>query len=84
MRVSGNAFRLLILKFLFFWQKTSEKFSRFNKIDRIFIEMFTDNWRVKAGDILLQNSDSYFMPIAKQIAGLRVEADINENIKLES
>jgi len=50
--------------------------------DRIFIEMFTDNWRVKAGDILLQNSDSYFMPIAKQIAGLRVEADINENIKL--
>ncbi len=50
--------------------------------DRIFIEMFTDNWRVKAGDISLQNSDSYFMPIAKQIAGLRVEADVNKNVKL--
>jgi hypothetical protein len=50
--------------------------------DRIFIEMFTDNWLVKAGDISLQNSDSYFMPINKQIAGLRVEANINKNIKL--
>ena len=50
--------------------------------DRIFIEMFTDNWRVKAGDISLQNSDSYFMPINKQIAGLRVEAKLNRNIKI--
>lgn len=50
--------------------------------DRIFIEMFTDNWRVKAGDISLQNSDSYFMPISKQIAGLRVEANINQNVKV--
>ena len=50
--------------------------------DRIFIEMFTDNWRVRAGDISLQNSDSYFMPISKQISGLRVEAAINENLKV--
>ncbi len=50
--------------------------------DRIFIEMFTDNWNVRAGDISLQNSDSYFMPISKQISGLRVEAAINENLKV--
>ena len=50
--------------------------------DRIFIEMFTDNWRVKAGDISLQNEGSYFMPISKQISGLRVEANINKNLKI--
>ncbi|MEO9570621.1 MAG: hypothetical protein ABJH82_12100 [Polaribacter sp.] len=50
--------------------------------DRIFIEIFTDTWRVKAGDISLQNNDSYFMPISKQIAGLRVEANINKNLKV--
>ena len=50
--------------------------------DRIFIEMFTDNWRVKAGDISLQNQDSYFMPINKQISGLRVEASIHKKLKV--
>ena len=57
----------------------SQKFTDF---DRIFIEMFTDNWRIKAGDISLQNQESYFMPIAKQIAGLRVEAKVNKNLKV--
>ncbi|WP_298882125.1 hypothetical protein [uncultured Polaribacter sp.] len=50
--------------------------------DRIFIEMFTENWLVRAGDISLQNEESYFMPINKQIAGLRVEANINKNLKV--
>lgn len=50
--------------------------------DRIFIEMFTDNWGVKAGDISLENKDSYFMPIRKQITGLRVEAKINDHLKV--
>ena len=36
---------------------------RFTDFDRIFIEMFTDNWRIKAGDISLQNQESYFIPI---------------------
>ena len=57
----------------------SQKISDF---DRIFIEMFTNNWLVRAGDISLQNQDSYFMPISKQIAGLRVEANINKNLKV--
>ncbi|MFK8059753.1 MAG: hypothetical protein AB8B78_06630 [Polaribacter sp.] len=50
--------------------------------DRVFIEMFTDNWSVKAGDISLQNQESYFMPIMKQVAGLRVEANINKKLKV--
>ncbi|WP_205860224.1 hypothetical protein [Polaribacter sp. 20A6] len=50
--------------------------------DRIFIEMFTDNWRVKAGDISLQNTKSYFLPFTKQVSGLLVEAQINDNLKV--
>ena len=50
--------------------------------DRIFIEMFSDNWRVKAGDISLQNNKSYFLTFTKQVAGLEVEASINENLKV--
>ena len=50
--------------------------------DRIFIEMFSDNWRVKAGDIALENMESFFMPIQKQITGLRVEAKINDRLKV--
>lgn len=50
--------------------------------DRIFIEMFTDNWGVKAGDISLENKESYFMPLRKQITGLRVEAKISDQFKV--
>jgi hypothetical protein len=57
----------------------SQKFTDF---DRIFIEMFTDKWKVKAGDIALENKESYFMPIQKQITGLRVEAKINDHLKV--
>ncbi|MGK0325844.1 MAG: hypothetical protein ACJA1D_001185, partial [Polaribacter sp.] len=38
--------------------------------DRIFIEMFSKNWRVKAGDISIENKTSFFLPFTKQIAGL--------------
>ena len=48
--------------------------------DRIFIEMFTDEWRVKAGDLSLQNQDSYLAPFVKQASGLEVEAKINDNL----
>ncbi|TXD52173.1 MULTISPECIES: hypothetical protein [unclassified Polaribacter] len=50
--------------------------------DRIFIEMFSDNWRVKAGDISIRNDKSFFLPFTKQIAGLEVEANITENLKV--
>jgi len=50
--------------------------------DRIFIEMFTDNWGVKAGDISLENKESYFMPLRKQITGLRVEAKISDQFEV--
>jgi len=50
--------------------------------DRIFIEMFSKNWRVKAGDISIQNNGSYFLNFNKQVAGLQVEASINKKVKV--
>ena len=50
--------------------------------DRIFIELYSDNWRVKAGDIRLQNQESYFLNFNKQIAGLQVAATLNENVNI--
>ncbi|WP_258848547.1 hypothetical protein [Polaribacter sp. WD7] len=50
--------------------------------DRVFIELFSDNWQIRAGDISLQNKESYFMPISKQIAGLRVQANVNDKLKV--
>ena len=50
--------------------------------DRIFIEIYSDKWRIKAGDISIKNNDSFFLPFTKQIAGLQVEANITENLKV--
>ena len=50
--------------------------------DRIFIELFSKDWRIKAGDVSLKNQQSYFLNFDKQVAGLEVEASINKNTKV--
>ncbi|MCI2228794.1 hypothetical protein MC378_06410 [Polaribacter sp. MSW13] len=52
--------------------------------DRIFIEMFSENWGVKAGDISLENTKSYFLAFTKQVAGLQVKAAINDSFKVSA
>ena len=46
--------------------------------DRIFIELYSDDWRVKAGDVSLKNDNSYFLAFEKQVSGLEVEATLND------
>lgn len=50
--------------------------------DRIFIEMYTENWRVKAGDLSIVNNETFFFPFMKQVSGLEVEAKINDNLNI--
>ena len=50
--------------------------------DRIFIELYSKDWRVKAGDISLKNESSYFLAFEKQVSGLDVAASINTNTKI--
>lgn len=47
--------------------------------DRIFIEFEHKKWRVKAGDLDLKNTTSYFMPFTKKVSGLEVEAKISDS-----
>ncbi len=48
--------------------------------DRIFIELFSENWKVKGGDVSLENKDSYFLNFEKQVSGLQVSANINDKL----
>ena len=47
---------------------------RLDEFDQVFIELFTDRWNVRAGDIDLQNTGSYFANFSKRVQGLSVNA----------
>ena len=51
---------------------------RITDFDRIFMELYSDDWRVKAGDVILNNNESFFLTFEKQVAGLKVEANVSE------
>jgi len=50
--------------------------------DRVFVELFSDNWKVTGGDISLINEDSYFLKFNKQVSGLKINANINDQVNL--
>ncbi|MEI6864806.1 hypothetical protein [Flavicella sp.] len=43
------------------------------EFDRIFIELFTNQWNIKAGDINLDNDETEFLSFDKKVAGLSVD-----------
>ncbi|WP_408048445.1 hypothetical protein [Tenacibaculum halocynthiae] len=47
--------------------------------DRIFVELYSKNWRVKGGDVSLENKDSYFLNFNKQVSGVEVGANLSES-----
>lgn len=55
---------------------------RLDKFDQVFIELFTDDWNVRAGDIDLENNTSYFSQFSKRVQGLSINANVsNTNSK---
>lgn len=44
-----------------------------NEFDRVFIELFTNTWNLKAGDVDLSNNDSYFLNFTKKINGAKLD-----------
>jgi len=48
-----------------------------NEFDQIFIELFGDNWNIRAGDIDLQNTRSYFGRFSKKVQGISLGGTIN-------
>jgi hypothetical protein len=49
---------------------------RLDEFDQVFIELFTNDWNIRAGDIDLINTDSYYSSFSKRVQGL------NFNLKL--
>ncbi len=48
-----------------------------DEFDQIFIELFSDNWRIRAGDVDLQQSNSYFGNFNKKVQGISLGGTIN-------
>ncbi|WP_159800316.1 hypothetical protein [Flavobacterium sp. MK4S-17] len=43
---------------------------KLDEFDQIFIEMFSDNWNIRAGDLFLENRTSRFLNFSKKVQGL--------------
>lgn len=52
---------------------------RLDEFDQVFIELFSDNWNIRAGDIDLQNTNSFFGAFSKRVQGLSVTANLGGN-----
>ena len=52
---------------------------RLDEFDKVFIELFSKNWSIKAGDIDFQNTEDYFMRFQKKVAGVKLDAAINND-----
>ncbi len=50
-----------------------------NEFDRVFIELFSDKWSIKAGDVDLKNDNSYYGNFTKQVAGISVDGIIDHS-----
>ncbi|HZW77892.1 MAG TPA: hypothetical protein VFF21_06270 [Flavobacteriaceae bacterium] len=48
-----------------------------NEFDQIFIELFGENWNIRAGDIDLTNQGSYFGNFTKKVQGISLGGSIN-------
>lgn len=51
---------------------------RLDEFDQVFIELFSDNWNIRAGDIDLVNTKSYYANFSKRVQGLLVNANLSE------
>ncbi|WKK66903.1 hypothetical protein [Lutimonas zeaxanthinifaciens] len=51
---------------------------RLDEFDQVFIELFSDNWSLTAGDIDLLNTENYLMRFQKKISGVLVKGKIQK------
>ncbi|MFI8380136.1 hypothetical protein [Leeuwenhoekiella sp. NPDC079379] len=51
---------------------------RLDEFDQIFIELYSDNWSIRAGDINLENTTSYFGRFSKKVQGLSLRGTLNQ------
>jgi len=54
---------------------------RLDEFDQVFIELYSDNWNIRAGDIDLINNWSYFGQFSKRVQGLSINANLGSDSK---
>jgi hypothetical protein len=52
---------------------------RLDEFDQVFVEIFSDNWNIRAGDVDLENNSSYFAGFSKRVQGLSLKAKLGED-----
>jgi hypothetical protein len=52
---------------------------RLDEFDQVFIELFSDTWNIRAGDIDLQNTHSYFAGFSKRVQGLSINTTLGKD-----
>ncbi|XCF06778.1 hypothetical protein ABI125_02700 [Tamlana crocina] len=52
---------------------------RLDEFDQVFIELFSDKWNVRAGDIDLTNTNSYFANFSKRVQGLNFNLNLGDD-----
>ncbi|WP_223032585.1 hypothetical protein [Hanstruepera marina] len=50
---------------------------RLDEFDQVFIELFSENWKIRAGDVDLVNTNSFFGNFSKRVQGLSINAKLN-------
>ena len=50
---------------------------RLDEFDKVYMELYSRNWKLTAGDIDLMNTNSYFMQFYKKISGVSLNANLN-------
>ncbi len=48
-----------------------------DEFDQVFIELYSDNWNIRAGDVQLQNNKSFFNRFTKKVQGIAINATLN-------
>ncbi|SFZ89699.1 hypothetical protein SAMN05428642_101510 [Flaviramulus basaltis] len=54
---------------------------RLDEFDQVFIELFSERWNIRAGDIDLVNNNSYFANFSKRVQGLNLNVKLGEEDK---
>ncbi|NQY27923.1 MAG: hypothetical protein HRT69_00455 [Flavobacteriaceae bacterium] len=52
---------------------------KLNEFDQVFIELFSDNWLLRAGDVNLENKSSYFGKFTKKVQGIYATGTIKRD-----
>ena len=48
-----------------------------DEFDQIFIELYSEKWNIRAGDVDLQNTESYFAAFTKKVQGISLSGTID-------